>query len=308
MDKNKIINLICIVVILASVAGMGVMLPGVIEKFSNGDEAAQENKEGSQSDEVAQENKEGNQSGDSRKSNTAGCTGQPSIANLTKAEVLQMVEDAFLRNEEIYVNTLCDFVPENVAGNRDFAEFTVTVGNLKNFSLSDHFTSMDISKNTTVDKTDSRYIVITGMQASSSLGGADDNMWGRAVVFDEGDLGYSDTGLAFLKKDRQFIEDVLRIWAYSSVGRTSRFTGASLYSYEMKDIGNTYEFTYSYVSLDFMKLFGGIGQINITQQSWVVDKTTGTIVIDEQANADPLKTYELTEAEFARIQELASHI
>ena len=53
MDKYKIINLACIAVIIASVAGMGAMLPGAIEKFSKKDEAARGDK-----DKAARENKD----------------------------------------------------------------------------------------------------------------------------------------------------------------------------------------------------------------------------------------------------------
>ena len=41
MKVRTIINRICIVIILASVVGMGVLLPGVIEKF-NGNVSAEE--------------------------------------------------------------------------------------------------------------------------------------------------------------------------------------------------------------------------------------------------------------------------
>jgi len=282
-DKRRI-NIVGVVVLAVGVTVVGVMLSGVLWRSD---------------DDVVVE--------DVRRGDVDDCAKQPPIADLSRERALEIIEEAFTKKDEMYVHTLCDFVPKDVWGGRAFADFKIEIADLNNFNpihFAENKSGMNVLVSPATDELDSRYFVITGRQASPIEGMMND-VWERTVVFDENELKYDETGFVFLKKEPQFVEDVSRIWVYSSAGKTSRFTGKSLYAYAMKTVGNIYEFTYSYVGLDFTELFKGKGQINIVEQTWGIDKETGGMAKNGPIGVEVvLKTYKLTDDEFAKIRQL----
>jgi hypothetical protein len=131
----------------------------------------------------------------------------------------------------------------------------------------------------------------------------------RLIVFDENYLSIdSNYNPVFLKRDAEFVEVVLKIVTYSSMGMVNRFSsGVGLYSYEMKDTGDTYEFVLNYLLIgpDASSDDAKSERLRMHQERYAIDKVTG-ISESSAFSTGILRSYILTDAELDRLEEIVA--
>lgn len=288
MKQSTIINIAYSAVIAVCVLGIGITLPKIIEK---------------QNDKVADQDKSQD---NSDKPFVSECASMPAITTLSKAETLALVEESF--SSDALIHEACNFVPKNVKATSDVVEFISSFTDLKTLDAKVYLRNkggMQYADDFTVDKTDNRYVVISGRQGGNPVSG-DQDILGKVVLFDEADLKLDEKtySFTFIKKDKQYIADFMNIWIYGNLGQAAKFTGTSLYSYDLVDKGDSYEYQLSYVLLDILSLYQGVGKLNVMQFTYSIDKKTGELADPNQA-LDPIKTFDLTEAELEKIKKIA---
>ncbi|MCL1839822.1 hypothetical protein FWF89_02370 [Candidatus Saccharibacteria bacterium] len=294
MNKAFIINMICVAVIVASGVGMGVMLPGVIDKF---------NKE-----EVAQRESEDKKLSDGQSEGSdSNCANMPPIAGLMREEALDILKTS-LTGEKFYV--MCDFAPKNIGGAGVAAIYFGTAGDngKLNKVAGPDILSRGLREVIETDRSDSRYVVTRGKEYDS------DKFMVEFVTFNEKDLsfqrfydGHMKEKTIFLNKERSYVEDTLRIFARASTAMYNVLL-FNLYSYEMAETDEMYEFKYYFVGMglnyEIKGAYNYSYEVTLEQVTFRVDRSTGELSGAWYTDQKKLKAFVLSDEEGEEIMNM----
>lgn len=273
------------------------MLPGVID----GDDDGSLEEENTHTEENGSNESEG---GDySSTGATSNCTSMPDITTVSREKALEMAAHGLNNKSGEYKAAMCDFVQKNIGGSQEvLAGLRIVVTDLSVFDA-EKFASEDMGGMSganfsdsveieSVDDSASNYLVVTVKYLGyDSYGdGEKQDIKIQYVLFDESKISYllGGVNITFKDKTKAFFTDFMRVRVYFFQ------SGNALYSYEVSEVGNYYEFVYFSFDREYAPLY----RVVLLRRGFKMNKTTGAV---EDIEREVVGAFDLSDEEFEQI-------